>query len=109
MKKFWEKLSNYKFVLMVIAAMIVTIVLCGTSIYIYVSTGAINIDLSRPGYEQNREDTIYEEDSTSFSSSGPINSDAMEDFYQRLDRLQDELNGMNSFSSDIMTDEALGL
>lgn len=109
MKKFLKKLSEYKFVLMIVSATAVAIVLCGVSIYIYVSTGAINIDLSRPGYEKNREDTLYEDDNTSFSNSGPINGSVIEDFNQRLNKLQDELNGMNSFSPDIMTDEALGL
>ena len=109
MKKFLEKLSEYKFTLMIAMAIIVAVVLSGVSVYIYVSTGAINIDLSRPGYEKNREDTIYEEDNTSFSSSGPLNSEAIEDFNARLNKLQDELNGMNNFSADAVTDVALGL
>lgn len=109
MKKVMGKLSNYKFALMITMAVIVAVVLSGISVFVYVYTGAINIDLSRPGYEKNREDTAYDDDEVPFSNSGPINKEVVEDFNQRLEKLQGELGGMNNFSADAMTDEALGL
>lgn len=107
--KFVEKLKNYKFALMITLSVIIAVTLSGISVFVYVWTGAINIDLSRPGYEKNREETAYDEDEIPFSSSGPINSEAIDDFNQRLDKIQNELGGMNNFSADAMSDEALGL
>lgn len=109
MNKFIAKLSNYKFALMITMSVIVALVLSGISVFVYVATGAINIDLSRPGYEKNREDTAYDEDEVPFSNSGPINKEVVDDFNQRLEKMQSELGGMNNFSSDAMSDEALGL
>lgn len=107
--KFVEKLKNYKFALMITMAVTIAVALSGISVYVYVSTGAINIDLSRPGYEKNREETAYDEEDTPFSSSGPINEEAINDFNQRLEKIQNELGEMNNFSTDAMSDEALGL
>jgi len=107
--KFIEKLKNYRFALMVTLAVVVAVVLSGASLVLYVASGAINIDLSRPGYEENRKDTAYEEDESPFSSSGPITTETIEDFTKRLQKLQSELHGMNNFSADAMSDEALGL
>lgn len=107
--KLVEKLKNYRFAIMVTLAVAVAVVLSGISILIYVWTGAINIDLSRPGYEKNREETAYSEDETPFSNSGPINIEVIDDFNQRIEKLQNELGGMNNFSADAMSDEALGL
>ena len=104
-----EKLANHKFALMVTIAVTLAVVLSGISVSIYVWTGAINIDLSRPGYEKNRVDTAYDENETPFSNSGPINAGVIEDFNKRLDKIQAELNGMNNFSADAMSDDALGL
>lgn len=109
MKKFISKLGNYKFALMITIAVAVAVVLSGISILVYVWTGAINIDLSRPGYEKNREETAYDNNETPFANSGPINKEVVEDFNQRLDKLQNGLSEMNNFSSDAMSDEALGL
>lgn len=109
MKDLIAKLSNYKFVLMITIVTLAAIILSGLSIYIYISTGAVNIDLSRPGYEKNREDTAYNEDEIPFSNSGPINNEVVDDFNQRIEKLQNELAGMNNFSAEAMSDEALGL
>ncbi|MDR3125947.1 MAG: hypothetical protein LBU20_02680 [Candidatus Nomurabacteria bacterium] len=105
----FTKLARSQFAVMITAAVLLTAALTTVSIWIYISSGAINIDLSRPGYEKIRAETLSEEPSSQFLSSGPIDRNVIETFNGRVEALQTELNSMNNFSSDVVSDEALGI
>jgi hypothetical protein len=107
--KFLEKISHYQFATMITSAVLLTAILTTVSIWIYVSSGAINIDLSRPGYEKIREETSAEATETQFLPSGPIDKAVVDDFNSRLESLQARLSSMNNFSNDVVSDEALGI
>jgi hypothetical protein len=107
--KILEKISRYQFVAMIALAVLIAMVSTIASIWVYTSSGAINLDLSRPGYEDIREETYATEPKTQFQSSGPIDKNAIEDFNSRIEDLQNEINSMNNFSGDVMSDEALGI
>jgi hypothetical protein len=104
-----EKIQNYQFAAMICAAVGLTAILTTISIFIYVSSGAINIDLSRPGYEKIRGETLADDSEAQFLPSGPIDEDVLSDINNRLENLQTKLNSMNNFSSDVISDEALYL
>lgn len=108
-KKFLEKISHYQFVAMVVLAVIIAVLLTSVSILVYVHSGAINIDLSRPGYEKNREETSITDTENQFQTSGPIDQETVDDFNNRLQTLQDEINSMNNFSNKVMSDKALNI
>ena len=107
--KILQKILHYQFAAMVALAVLVATIMTSVSILVYVSSGAINIDLSRPGYEQVREDTSASGPITQFQSSGPIDRNAIDDFNNRLESIQTEINNMNNFSTDVMSNEALGI
>jgi hypothetical protein len=107
--KFFAIVGRYQFAAMITAAVLLTAILTTISIWVYVSSGAINIDLSRPGYEKIRADTLAETPETQFLATGPIDKTAVDDFNARLETLQTELGSMNNFSNDVMSDEALGI
>ena len=107
--KFLEKISQYKFALMILSVVALTVIMTVASIWIYTSSGAINIDLSRPGFENIREETSASDPETQFKSSGPIDKDSVDDFNTRLESLQVKINSMNNFSNDVMSDESLGI
>ncbi|MDR1196742.1 MAG: hypothetical protein LBL08_00485 [Candidatus Nomurabacteria bacterium] len=104
-----EIVRNNRFAFMIGGVSLVTLVLTIISTTIYVSSGAINIDLSRPGYETVRDDTENEAPVNEFSPSGPIDKETVEDFNQRLSQIQSETAKMNNFSADALSDEALNL
>lgn len=107
--KFLKKISHYQFAAMIILTVLLSALLTITSIWIYTYSGAINIDLSRPGYEKNREETTASDSEAQFQTNGPIDKESVDDFNNRLQVLQDEINSMNNFSNDVMSDKALNI
>jgi len=108
-KKIINKISNYRFAVMVSLTVLLVILFTGISVWIYVYSGAINIDLSRPGYEKVREDTVEKDQKSEFQTNGPINGEVVNDFNDRLDTLKNETNKMNNFSNNVMSDKALDI
>jgi hypothetical protein len=109
-QKFLELLAGYRFAAMIIAAAAIALLLTSISITIYISSGAINVDLSRPGYEKVREDTSGDiEPEEPFPSSGPIDDSVRVDLLRRFDNLQADLNQMNDFGGDALSDKSLEL
>ena len=109
-----EKLMNlfekHYFMAMIMIVVIVSLSLTAVSVTIYVRSGAIYIDLSRPGFENVRgETTVKEETEKPFESSGPLNQEVIDDFSRRLEKLQSEMSQMNAFSNDTISDKALRL
>ncbi|GHU08074.1 hypothetical protein FACS189431_3670 [Alphaproteobacteria bacterium] len=118
MKKFficvWQKVlelvARYRFAVMIILATAIALLLTSISITIYISSGAINVDLSRPGYEKVREDTAGDvEVEAPFPSSGPVDDSVRMDLLRRLDNLQADLDQMNDFGGDTLSDKSLEL
>ena len=107
--KFIEKISRYQFTVMITLVVLITALLTVVSIWVYTYSGAINIDLSRPGYEQNREETTVTETETQFQTNGPIDKNTVDDFNERLETLQKEINSMNKFPNNVMSDKALDI
>ncbi|MDR2524437.1 MAG: hypothetical protein LBC95_02770 [Candidatus Nomurabacteria bacterium] len=109
-EKFINLVARHTFPFMILAAVLVAAILTTISITIYISSGAANIDLSRSGYESVRENIIEsEEDEAPFPVTGAIDAAAVEDFIQRANKLQVELDKMNDFGGEPLDDAALNL
>jgi len=102
--------ARYQFASMILIALIIAGALISVSIYIYIASGAINIDLSRPGYESIRDDTVAQpEAEPPFPSTGEIDEAVRADFLRRLNIYQAGLQQMNDFGGDSLSDESLNL
>jgi hypothetical protein len=103
-------IQRHQLAFLIIAAVITTLILTTISIYIYVLSGAINIDLSRPGYESVRQDTSDESSGVDpFSSSGKIDDEVRTNFLHRLEVIQNNTKQMNDFGGDSLSDKSLDL
>lgn len=114
MKKYWQKIQRFvidhQFLMMISGALIVAIIATGVNIWFYVSSGAINVDLSRPGYEAVRKETVDDPSmQQTFSSDGELTQQVRDDFLVQIDILQNNLKQMNDFSNDSLSDKALNL
>lgn len=96
------------FVLIVIA---ITFLLTFISLKIYVATGAQRLDLSRPGYEDQREKVRDDKQNRErpFSETGKLDAASLRDFRERLKNQRAAVNEMDDFSTDALSDENLGL
>lgn len=107
----WERIQHiverHRMVYGIIAALIISMLLTVVSMALYVSSGASRLDLSRPGYERVRSETQRDDQETTFSATGPMNSAVADDFQARFTKHRDTLSKLDTFGSDALDDTEL--
>ena len=81
----------------------------GISLKLYQMSGAIQLDMSRPGYEKVRTQVEKDVDDKPFDSNGKLDKKATTDFEQRINKYQNELKNLNNFDSSVIDDSNLGI
>lgn len=102
----WER---HKFMMLVGLTIIIALFLVVVSLQLYNSSGAAQLDLSRPGYQSIREKAGRTVDFTGFPSTGPLDKKALEGFRSLYDTQVKEATTVDSFGGDVMSDTALNL
>jgi len=103
-----SRFSKHRFVAMIVFAILVSFVLVGVALGLYASSGAAQIDLSRPGYSSVR-DKITEEDdnSVTFPTNGPITKDVLKEFETQYDEIAKNITGVDAFDPQVLSDSSL--
>ena len=107
-----SRLSRWKqnkFLLMVGASILVSLFLVGVALALYASSGAAQLDLSRPGYQAVRKQATRNDNTDTFPSSGALDQAAIEQFRKLYDEKVKQATGVDSFGGDVMNDEALSI
>lgn len=102
----WEQ---HKFMVLVGATILTALILVVISLHLYKSSGAAQLDLSRPGYESVREQASHTNDYNGYSSTGPLDKDALDSFRKLYDEQLKQATALDSFGGDVMSDTALGI
>jgi hypothetical protein len=98
-----------RLVLFVTASIIIALVLVVISMILYVSSGAIQLDASRPGVKS-VSDKIDQTDSfKSFPATGPVDKDTLDQFRELYDGQVQRVTTSDAFSPEVLEDEALGI
>lgn len=96
-------------VLFISGSIAVALVLVVISMALYASSGAAQLDLSRPGYQsvQNK----VEETNTfkSFPASGPVDKATLEQFQKLYEEQVKQVTGVDAFNPDVLSEQALGI
>jgi hypothetical protein len=83
--------------------------LVGVALALYVSSGAAQLDLSRPGYKSVREQVTRTEVFDGFSSNGSLNKDTVDEFRKLYATQAEKATNVDSFAGTVMSDQALSL
>lgn len=102
----WEK---HRFLVMVGASIVIALMLVAISMKLYESSGAAQLDLSRPGYEHVNEKVTPSEVFRGFSAVGEITEETIEEFRAMYSARAAQATDVDSFGGDVMTDAALGI
>lgn len=101
----------HQFFAMVIASIAVAIFLVYVALSLYQSSGALQLDLSRPGYDSARQEAIKDNDEVfrGFSSDGPINKESLQEFDQlyKEKAAQAFTDDVADFSGEALSDATL--
>lgn len=99
----------HRFMLMVGATIVMSLVLVGVAMAIYSSSGAAQLDLSRPGYRGVSKQADRGEVISSFPSTGPIDKSTLDQFRQLYTTQAQQVLGYDGFGGNPLSDQALGL
>ena len=102
----WEQ---HRFMALVIGSIVIALLLTAVSLKLYASSGAAQLDLSRPGYEhvvdKKVKSTVFE----GYPTFGPINRQTLKEFQDLYNKRADQATKVDSFGGDVMSDAALSI
>ncbi len=87
---------------------LITAVLTGVSMTLYIQSGASGLDLSRPGFSDARKD-LQQDTSVEFTSTGNLTQADVATFKKLYDKQRSILNSLSNFDDESFSDESLGL
>lgn len=108
-KEFASKVAQFKLAIMVFVAIAIALLLTVISVNTYIKSGVANLDLSRPGYEQAREQIRPSKGRSNFSANGPVDEKSLREFKKLYQAEMKQLIGGSSFSDSSLEDEQLRL
>lgn len=102
------RLGKNRFVVMISMTIVASWFLVGVALALYASSGAAQVDLSRPGYSSIR-DQVEEDNHTfkAFSSLGPIDDAALDEFAAKYSETAKSITSIDAFDADVLSDRSL--
>ncbi len=101
------RLAKNRFVMLIIGSIVISLLLVSIALAWYASSGAAQVDLSRPGYSGVRDQVSDNQDSTTFQSSGPITKEVLDSYEKLFDKTANQVTSVETFESQALSDETL--
>jgi len=104
-----NRLQQHRFLVMLVSAIAIAMFLVGVAMALYSSSGAAQLDLSRPGYQSVREQAVSSDTFDSFPASGTLDEAAIEQFRELYKTEAEEATQVGAFGGDVMSNKALSI
>ena len=101
---FWDR---HRLSLLLIITVVIALVMTVISVVIYNSTGAAQLDLSRPGYRSVSDKVEKTEEIDTYSASGAVNKDTIQEFMKLYDAQATKAKAVDAFNGDPLNPEVL--
>jgi hypothetical protein len=101
--------ERHKFLVTIGGCIIVALFLVGVALALYASSGAAQLDLSRPGYQSVRQQATHDDSIDAFPSTGDLDKNAIEQFRKIYDERAGQATSVDSFGGTVMSDESLSI
>lgn len=101
---FWDR---HRLSLLLIITVIVAITLTIVSVIIYNSSGAAQLDLSRPGYRSVSDQVEKNDEIDTYGASGRVNKETIEEFMKLYDAQAAKAKAVDAFNGDPLNPEVL--
>jgi len=103
------RLQQHRFLVMLVIAIAIALFLVGVAMALYNSSGAAQLDLSRPGYQSVRDQAVSTDTFDSFPASGTLDEEALNQFRELYKTEAEEATQVDAFGGDVMSDKALSI
>jgi len=102
--------DKHSFLIFIIVSILIASVIVTISMALYNSSGAAQLDLSRPGYKSVRSQAGKDDgDFQTFSSSGSISKEIISNFKATYDKQAQKIKVVDAFGGDPLSPDALGI
>lgn len=101
---FWDR---HRLSLLLIITVAIAITLTIISVAIYNSSGAAQLDLSRPGYRSVSSKVEKTDDIDTYSATGQVNKDTIEQFMKLYDAQASKAKAIDAFNGDPLNPDVL--
>lgn len=101
--------AKHRFMLLVGATILVSLFLVSVALALYASSGAAQLDLSRPGYVSVRNQAERSDSFNGFPATGEIDKNAIEQFRKLYTQQAEKATNVDSFSGAAMSDQTLSI
>jgi len=102
---FW---GQHRFLLLIAIAIALASILVGFSMALYASSGAAQLDLSRPGYRAISDQVINSnKDFENYPTSGQLTDDAINDFRSLYEKQSTKAKAVDAFNGDPLNPDVL--
>ena len=101
---FWDR---HRLSLLLIITVVIALVMTVISVVIYNSTGAAQLDLSRPGYRSVSDKVEKTDEIDTYSASGAVNKDTIQEFMKLYDAQATKAKAVDAFNGDPLNPEVL--
>ena len=102
--------SKRRFLLLIIGSIVITCIMVTVSMVLYNSSGAAQLDLSRPGYQSVRSQSVTNDNNfQTYSGVGSVNQSTIDEFKTLMDAQSQKVQAVDAFGGDPLSPDALGL
>lgn len=101
---FWDK---HRLSLLLILTVLIALTLTFVSMFIYTTSGAAQLDLSRPGYRSVSDKVERTDAIDAYSASGAVNKDTIQSFIKLYDEQAAKAKAVDAFNGDPLNPEVL--
>jgi hypothetical protein len=107
--KTFNSWQRHKFIVLIAGTIVISLFLVGVALALYASSGAAQLDLSRPGYVSVRDKVARSDGFSGFSASGSVSQSTIDQFRSQYNEQAKNATNVDSFGGDAMNDKALSI
>lgn len=98
---------RHKLLVMLISVIVIALILTLVSVSIYSSSGAAQLDLSRPGYKSVSNKVERSTQVDQYPSTGPVTPNTIKEFLEIFSKQSGKTRSVDAFSGDPLNPEVL--
>lgn len=99
--------DRHRLSLLLVITVVIAVFMTGVSVFIYNTSGAAQLDLSRPGYQSVSNQVGETDKIDTFSASGPVTADTIKEFMNLYDTQAKKAKAVDAFNGDPLNPEVL--
>jgi hypothetical protein len=100
---------RHRFVTLIGGTIVISLFLVGVALALYASSGAAQLDLSRPGYKSVREQAARSDNFEGIPATGTVTQDTITQFRSLYNSQAQKATNVDTFGGDPMSDKTLSI